>query len=105
MADGFWVVVLADLAIEPAAGVLTARLPGERQSPFPEALFEKGLIESREIADLGDAAFVQVTFGHFADARDLAHVERRQEARLAAREDPQNAVGLGLIRRNFGDQA
>ena len=60
---------------------------------------------ARQIADLADAAVMQIALGHFADAGDLAHVERSQEARLAAREDPQNAVGLGLIRGDLGDQA
>src|SRR5579863_1814677 len=105
MADGFRIVVLADFAIEPAACVLAARFAGERQSPFPEAFFKEGLLQSRQIADLADAAVIEVALRHFAHAGDLAYVERSQEARLAAGEDPQNAVGLGLIRRNLGDQA
>ena len=104
VADGFRVAAFADFVIEPAAGVLAARLARQRQAPFAEALFEEGFVERRQIADFANAAGVQVALGDFADAGDLAHVERRQEARLLAGKDPQNAVGLGLIGGDFRDQ-
>ena len=45
VADGFRVAVLADFAIEPAARIQPARLAGQRQAPFPEALAQKRLLE------------------------------------------------------------
>ena len=60
MADGFRIAAFADLAVEPAAGVHAARLARQRQAPFAEALFEKGFIERRQIADLADPAGMQV---------------------------------------------
>ena len=48
---------------------------------------------------------LQILFGDFADARDLADIERREEARLFARQHPQNAVGLGLIGGDLGHHA
>ena len=41
----------------------------------------------------------------FADAGNLAHVERREELGLFAGNNPEHSVGLGLRRRNFGDEA
>ena len=83
---------VADFGIEPAAGVEAARFAGQRQAPFAEALFQEALVEAREIADLADAEVVQVLLGDLADAGDAADVERRQEARFLAGDDPQDAV-------------
>ncbi len=48
---------------------------------------------------------MQILFGDFADARDFANVERREEAGLFAGENVENTIGLGLIGRDFGDHA
>src|ERR1700681_112632 len=79
VADGLGVVALADLAVEPSAGVLAASFAGQRQPPFSEAIFEKSLVELRQVADLADAAAVKIAFGYFTDSRDLAHIERSQK--------------------------
>ena len=42
---------------------------------------------------------------HFADAGDFADIERSEELRFFARNDVEDAVGLGLRRRDFGNQA
>ena len=97
VADGLGVAVFAHLAVKPAARVQAARFSRQRQSPLPEVLAEEVFIERRQIADLADAAGLQVFFGHFSDARNLADVERRQEPRLLARQHPQHAVRLGLV--------
>ena len=39
---------------KPAAGVLAAGLPCQGQSPFSEALFEEGLVETSEVSDLAN---------------------------------------------------
>ena len=46
-----------------------------------------------------------MAFHDLADAGNLAHVERREKFRLLAGNDPEHAVGLGLSRGNFGDEA
>ncbi len=78
--------VLADFGVEPAAGIQAARLAGQRQAPLAEALLEEGFVEPRQVADFADAERVQVLLRHLAHARNFAHVERRQERGLAARE-------------------
>ncbi len=91
VADGFGIAAFArlgDLAIKPGARVLTARFAGQCQAPLPEAFFEKRFVEPRQVADLANATSVQVALSHLADSRNLAHVERRQEASLAARWNP-----------------
>ena len=40
MADRFW-AALADLLIEPASGILSARFARQRETPLAEALFEE----------------------------------------------------------------
>src|SRR6266853_6816622 len=64
VADGFGVFAVANLAVEPPAGVLAASLAGQRQPPFSEAVFEKTLVELRQVADLTDAAAVKIAFGY-----------------------------------------
>src|ERR1700694_2892262 len=100
MADGIGGVGLAALPVEPPAGVLAASFAGQRQPPFSEAIFEKSLVELRQVADLADAAAVKIAFGYFTDSRDLAHIERSQKPCLASWRNPQNPVRLGLIRCN-----
>ena len=39
---------------------------------------------ARQIADFADAAGMQIALRHFADARNLAHIERRQKPRFFA---------------------
>ena len=48
---------------------------------------------------------MQVLFGHFADAGNFPHFERRKKARFLARQHPQDAVRLGLVGSDLGDQA
>src|SRR3954470_13578411 len=108
VADGFGIAAVldvADLLIEPAAGIFPARFPGKRESPLAGALLEKSCIEPRQITNFADAAFVQVALGDLADPRNLAHIERSEEPRLLTMRDPQNAVRLGLIGSDFRDQA
>jgi hypothetical protein len=105
VADGFRPGVLADLGVVPAARIEAARLAGERQPPFAEVLSKEGVVQPREVADFADAERVQVLLRHLTNARNLAHVERRQECRLTAGDDPQHAVGLGLIGADLGYQA
>ena len=105
MADRLGIGIGADFAVEPAAGVFTAGLPRQRQSPFSEAFFQEGLVKTSEVSDLANAQAVQVLFGDFADAGNFAHVERSQEVRFLSGHDPQHAIGLGAGRRNFRDQA
>ncbi len=47
---------------------------------------------------------MQVALGDLADARDLAHLKRSQEAGLLSRRDPQDAMRLGLIGSDFCNQ-
>lgn len=68
-------------------------------------LLEKFLGQCGQIADFADAAVVQIFFGHFADARDLADIQRRQKPSFLARQHPQYPVRLGLIGCHFGHQA
>src|SRR5690349_1194924 len=69
--DRLWVVVRTDLAVEPSAGILTARLPRQRQPPFAELLGEKVAIELCQIADLLYSEVMQVLLRHLADAWNL----------------------------------
>ena len=96
--------MLAHFGVEPAARIFAAGFSGERQSPLAETFFENIFLESREIGDLVDAQEVQILFHHFADAGNIAHIERREELRFLPRDDPQHAIGLGLGRGNFRDQ-
>src|SRR5438105_9214888 len=48
---------------------------------------------------------MQVLLTDFADAGNAANLERREEASLVWREDPEHAIGLGLVRGNLGNQA
>src|SRR5215472_6438153 len=70
MADGFRIATFADLGVEPAACVKSARLACQSQSPFAEMLFEERFFQCGEITHFPDAASVQITFGYFADAGD-----------------------------------
>ena len=105
MADRFRIAAFADLGIEPAARILSARLAGQRQAPFAESLFEERIVQRRQIAHFADPAGVQIPLRHFADAGNLADVERRQETRLLAGKDPQDAIWLRLIGGDLRDQA
>ena len=105
VADGFGIAALADFFVEPASGIFAAGFAGERQAPLAETFFEERRVQRRKVADLADAASVQILLRHFADAGNLAHVERRQETRLLSGEDPQNPVGLGLIGGDLGHQS
>ncbi len=104
VADRFRVAAFADFSIEPAACVLAARFPGQREPPFSETFFEQRAVERRQIAHLADAAGVEIPFRHLADSGNLANVERRQKLGFLAWNDPQYAIRLSLIGRDFGDQ-
>ena len=82
VADRFRSFVRADLAVEPAAGVEPARFSGQRQAPLAEALFQKRLVQTRQVAHLADAHRVQILLHHLAHAGHLADIERRQERRF-----------------------
>ena len=63
VADGLRVGTVAgfgEFTVEPTARILAAGFPSQRQAPFTEALFEKGFVERGEIADLANAAGVQI---------------------------------------------
>src|ERR1035441_10498742 len=51
VADGLGVAMLADVAVEPAAGILAFRLAGQRQTPFAELLLEHALVQRGQISD------------------------------------------------------
>ncbi len=85
----------ADFTIEPAAGIFTAGFPRQRQSPFPEAFFEKSLVETSQVADFVNAQAVQILFGDLADAGNLAHVQRSQEIGFLTGYNPKDPVGFG----------
>src|SRR5215468_7149060 len=78
VADRFGTGVLADVGVKPAAGVFAARLAGESQAPLSETIFEKMFLELAEIADLADAHRMQILLHCFADAGNVAHIERRE---------------------------
>ena len=80
VADGFGAHVFADLGIEPASGVQAARLSSKGQPPFPEALFEEGIVQAREVADFSDAESVQVLLG------DLGHFAAWEQPQLLSEE-------------------
>ena len=79
--------------------------PASARPHWPKCSSRKSFVERGQVADLADAPGVQILFGDFADAGNLADVERREEARFFARQHPQDAVGLGLIGGDFGDHA
>ena len=97
-------IVFADVAVEPSARIEAARLAGERQPQRAEVLLQPVFVAGRQVADFADALLLQPLLHHLADAGNLAHVQRRQEFCLRARQNPQNAVGLGLVGANLGDQ-
>jgi hypothetical protein len=102
VADGLGAGVLADLGVVPGAGVQPARLAGERESPLAEPLFQELVVKAREVADLADAKLVQILLRDLADARNPAHVEWREKIRLQARDNPDDAIGFGLIGADLG---
>src|SRR5687767_1266764 len=97
MADRFWTLAFAYGRIEPPARVESARLAGQRESPFPELRFEKILVEPCQIAHLANAHRVQRLFSHLADPRDLPHIERGQKLRFKPGHHPENSVRFRLI--------
>src|SRR5579863_5532480 len=56
MADGFRVDMVADLAVEPSAGIHAPSLARQRQAPLSKAFQQKILFERGQIADLPNAA-------------------------------------------------
>jgi hypothetical protein len=105
VADRFRIAARTDFLVEPPSGVLAPGLSRQRQAPFAEAPLEEALLQSRQVADFPDTQRVEVRFGHLADSRDLADVERRQEARFSAREDPEHPVRFRLVRRHLSHHA
>ena len=104
VADRLGIGVGSDFAVEPAAGIFPTGFARQRQPPFSESFFEKVFVEASEVSNLVNAQAVQVLFRDFADAGNLAHVQRRQEICLLPGHDPENAVGFGTGRRNFRDE-
>ena len=80
-------------------------LPASARPHFPKRSLEVGFVEARQVAHFADAERVQILLHDLADAGNLADVERREEVGLLAGNDPQHAVGLGLIGGDLGDQA
>ncbi len=105
VADGFGADVGSDFGIEPAPGIFTASLAGEGQAPFSEAVSEIGFFEASQVPNFLDAESIQVSFHHFTDSGNFADIERSKEPGFFPRNDPEHAVGLGLGRGHFGDQA
>src|SRR5580698_4772111 len=97
MADRFRIAAFAYVSIEPSARILAASFPRHRQAPLTEVLFEVRLLQRGEVSHFANAAGVKITFGDFPYARDSADFERSKKARLAARKNPQNPIGLGLV--------
>src|SRR5438270_9558840 len=77
MADGFGIAALANLFIEPAAGIFATRFAGQRQSPFAETFFQIGSASLCQLADGENAQGIQVVLHHFSNARNSADAERR----------------------------
>ncbi len=80
-------------------------LPASARPHLPKRCSRKVFVEARQVPDLADAQRVKLLLRHFAHARDLAHVERREKGRLLPRNHPQHAIGLGLIGADLGHQA
>ena len=80
-------------------------LPARASPHFPKRSSRKVSSKRAEVSDLANAQAVQVLFGDFADAGNLAHVERSQEVCFLSGHDPEHAVGLGPGRRDFRDEA
>src|SRR5262249_41633162 len=99
--DGFWLAAFSDFAIEPAARVKAVRLAREREPPLSESLFKKDIVERRKITDFADSIRMEALLGDLADPRDLTHIERREKTSFSARDDPQNSIGLCLIRSDL----
>ena len=60
MTDRLRVVILADVAVEPASGIEPARFSRQCQSPLAEPAREKRFVQIREVANLLDADGVEV---------------------------------------------
>ncbi len=105
MADRLGADIDADFVVKPAAGIFPARLPCQRQSPLAKMLFQKGIIESSQVADPLDAQRMQALLGDFAHPGYVAHIEGGEESGFLSGNYPQDAMWLGLRRRNLGDQA
>src|SRR5579859_1400398 len=105
VADGLGAEILSNFGVEPSARIFSASLAGQGESPLSEMLLQFALFQVGEISNLFDTEGMQVALHDFADARNLAHIERRQELRLFTRDDPEDAVGLGLRGGNLGNQS
>ncbi len=81
------------------------RFACEGETPFAEFRFEGFFFQSSEIADFANAYFVEILFHYFAYARDFAYFEGREEPGFYSGKDVQDAVGLGLIGRDLGNQS
>ena len=101
VADGFRVTTLANLLVEPAAGIFAVRFAGQRQSPLAETFFQIGCAARCQFANRENAELVQVALRHFADTRNPAHPERRNDPRLHPGHNVEHAIGLGQIAHHF----
>ncbi len=100
MADGLLLLVQ-----EPQVGVLPARLAVERLAPLPENFFQFFSLHPRQLAHRAHAQVGQGFLRHLADAGDAPHRQRRQESRLGAGGNPQQAARLGQVGGHLGHHA
>ena len=73
-------------------------------APICRSVLRERFHRSAQISDLVNAQAVQVLFGDFADARNLAHIQRRQKICFLPGHNPEDAVGFGPGGRNFRDE-
>ena len=77
----------------------------ERSAPAAESFFQFFERNCLQLADRFDAERLQSGFGDFADAGNSAHGERREKCASLPGGNPDEAARLGLIARDFCDEA
>src|SRR5581483_5622764 len=105
MADRLGIAACPDIRIKPAPGVFSPGFASERQPPFSEALFEKIIIQSCQVADAKDSQCIQTLLGDLPYARDVAHIKRREKSRFLPWNHPQDSVRFRFCGRDLCDQA
>src|SRR5579872_3590461 len=98
VADRLGIAIGSDLGIKPSTSIFAAGLAGQRQTPLAKMFFKKSIVKPSQIADLPDAQSVQILFGDFSHAGDIAHIKRSEKLCLLPGNDPQNSVRFGFSR-------
>ena len=105
VADGFGIGIGADFAIKPSTSIFAARFAGQRQPPFAKMFFEKSIVKAARSPTCRMPKRMQILLRDFANAGDIAHIQRREKFGFLSGNDPQNSVRFGLGRGNFRNQA